>query len=59
VAEREPEYLLKQARRCRSIADGTPDERTRSTLLGMATEYEERAEALDAKNKCVDLKSQT
>jgi hypothetical protein len=45
VPEREPEYLLKQARRCRSIASGTPDAQTRATLVAMAKDYEERAEA--------------
>jgi hypothetical protein len=40
----EPEYLLKQAERCRRLARATLDQRTRSTLLGMAEEYEQRAD---------------
>ncbi len=46
MPEREPEYLLKQARRCRSIAGATLDPRVRQTLLQMAEEYEARAELL-------------
>jgi len=59
VPEREPEYLLKQARRCRSIAHSTADERTRTTLLGMAKEYEERAQALGAKQNLVGPEDHT
>ena len=47
--ENEPEYLLKQAQRCRTVARTATDEKLRQALLGMATEYEERAEAIRAK----------
>jgi hypothetical protein len=40
---------LKQAKRCRTAAAGTTDERTRNTLLAMAREYEERAELVKQK----------
>ena len=49
MPEKEPEYLLEQARRCRSIARGTSDQKTRATLLGMAQEYEERAASIGSK----------
>lgn len=49
MPEREPEYLLKQAKRCRMVAAGTLDERTRTTLLAMAKEYEGRAELVKQK----------
>jgi hypothetical protein len=49
VSEREPEYLLKQARRCRVAAAGIADKQTRQTLLDMAAEYEQRAEPLKDK----------
>ncbi len=42
--QEEPTYLLSQAERCRSLAKTATDERMRVTLLGMAKEYEERAE---------------
>lgn len=53
VPEREPEYLLKQAGRCRSIATSTIDAKTRATVIGMANEYEERAAALQDNQKDV------
>jgi hypothetical protein len=46
MPEAEPEYLLKQARRCRSAASATLDSRVRQTLSEMAEEYEGRAKAL-------------
>lgn len=49
MPDREPEHLLKQAKRCRTAAAGTTDERTRNTLLAMAREYEERAELVKQK----------
>ncbi len=45
MAEQEdPTYLLSQAERCRNLAKTATDERMRVTLLGMAKQYEERAE---------------
>ena len=46
MPEQELDYLLKQAKRCRTVAAGTTDERTRQALLEMAREYEEQADAL-------------
>ena len=48
--EDEPEYLLKQAKRCRTVARTATDEKLRQALLAMAQEYEERAGALRGKN---------
>ncbi len=42
--EEEPAYLLSQAERCRKLARTATDQTLRETLLGMAKEYEERAE---------------
>jgi hypothetical protein len=49
MPEPEPEYFLKQAIRCRSIASFTRDKRIRQTLLEMADDYERRAEGLQQK----------
>jgi hypothetical protein len=51
MPEPEPEYLLKQARRCRSAASTTLDARTRQTLIGMADEYEQKARAIKPAEK--------
>jgi len=48
MKEDEPEYLLQQAARCRAVAKTATDEKLRQALLGMAQDYEERAEALRA-----------
>jgi hypothetical protein len=48
MAEDEPEYLLKQAERCRSVAKTATDEKMKQALLEMAREYQERAEAAQA-----------
>ena len=45
----EPEYLLKQADRCKAVAKSASDDNVRRTLLAMAREYEDRAYALLAK----------
>ena len=45
MSEKELTYLLKQIKRCRTVAAGTSDERTRNALLSMAKEYEEQADA--------------
>ncbi len=42
--QEDPTYLLSQAERCRNLAKTATDERMRVTLLGMAKQYEERAE---------------
>ena len=47
----DPQYLLKQVERCRKLAHSTLDEKARKTLLGMAREYQERADAITAKHK--------
>jgi PAS domain-containing protein len=39
--------MREQARRCRRLARGIDDRTTKDTLLGLATDYEQRAEALD------------
>jgi hypothetical protein len=44
LPEDEPKYLLRQAARCRHLAASAGDQRLQFTLLGMAQEYEERAE---------------
>ena len=46
VSELEIDFLLSQAKRCRTVAAGTTDERTRTALLAMAQDYEEQADAL-------------
>lgn len=43
MSENEPEYLLKQAERCRTVAKTATDEKMKQALLEMAREYEERA----------------
>ena len=47
--ENEPDYLLKQAERCRTVARTATDEKLKLALLAMAQDYEERAAALRAK----------
>ena len=47
--ENEPDYLLKQAERCRTVARTATDEKLKQALLAMAKDYEERAEAIRAK----------
>ena len=49
MSENEPEYLLKQAQRCRSVAKTATDEKMRQALLDMARDYEERAQAVQVK----------
>ena len=44
--ERQSASLKAQAQRCRRLAQSVTDSRTVSTLLGMATEYEDKARAL-------------
>ena len=44
--ERQSASLMAQAQRCRRLAQSVTDSRTVSTLLGMATEYEDKARAL-------------
>lgn len=39
-------YLREQAERCRRLAHGTSDLVTRDRLLILATEYDQRADAL-------------
>jgi hypothetical protein len=39
-----PDYLLSQAAQCRILAHSIEDERMRSGLMAMASDYEERAE---------------
>jgi hypothetical protein len=51
LPEGDLEYLQKQARRCRGAAGATLDLQTRQTLLEMADEYEQRAEALELDEK--------
>ena len=51
VPHGEPEYLQKQARRCRGAASATLDLQARQTLLKMANEYEQRLEALELEQK--------
>ena len=46
MPEVEPEYLLKQARKCRSLSSSTKDEKLARTLAGMADEYEQKAKRL-------------
>ena len=46
VSEKELAFLLSQAKRCRTVAAGTSDERTRTALLAMALDYEAQADAL-------------
>ena len=45
MSESEPEYLLKQAERCRTVAKTATDEKMKQALLDMAREYEERAQS--------------
>lgn len=40
------DYLREQADRCRRLAHGTPDVVTRDRLLILATEYDQRADAV-------------
>ena len=47
--EDEPDYLLKQAERCRTVAKTATDEKMRQALLEMARDYEERARAVQMK----------
>ena len=49
MSEDEPEYLLKQAERCRTVARTTTDEKMRQALLEMARDYEASAQAAQAK----------
>jgi hypothetical protein len=51
MPEPDPDFLLKQAFKCRNLARSTLDERTRQTLLGMAQEYEGRAGAIVARTE--------
>ena len=51
VSEKEVDFLLSQAKRCRTVAAGTTDERTRMALLAMAADYEEQADALSLAQK--------
>jgi hypothetical protein len=41
--EEDAAFLREQAERCRRLARSTTDDRTEATLLGMAKEYEQRA----------------
>ena len=47
----EPDYLFKQADRCKTVANTATDPLMRKALLEMAKEYEERASALLTKQK--------
>ncbi len=49
MSENEPEYLLKQAERCRTVAKTATDEKMRHALLEMARDYEERAHQVQVK----------
>ncbi len=49
MSENEPEYLLKQAERCRTVAKTATDEKLRKALLEMARDYEERAQSMPIK----------
>jgi hypothetical protein len=44
-----PAYLRTQAQKCRNLARTTLDQRVEETLLGMAEEYEQKAEQLLAR----------
>ena len=48
--ERQSASLMAQAQRCRRLAQSVTDSRTISTLLGMATEYEDKARDLQLSN---------
>jgi hypothetical protein len=48
-----PEYLQSQARKCRSLASTTFNEKLAKMLLGMADEYEQKAQLLFAGHKAV------
>jgi hypothetical protein len=49
MSEDEPIFLRSQAQRCRRLAKDVPDEKVARTLRDIAKEYEERAEAIEAK----------
>ena len=52
----EPNFLYKQAERCRQVAKNAADPRMRKTLLHMARDYEDRAIALKAEQKLEERK---
>lgn len=45
---RQAEFLRSQARKCRRLAISVADQQTTDTLMLMAAEYEQKADALDA-----------
>jgi hypothetical protein len=49
MSEDDPDYLLKQAERCRTVAKTATDEKMRQALLDMARDYEGRAHSVQAK----------
>jgi len=49
--QNDPNYLLKQAQRCRNAATTATNPQIRDTLMTMARDYEDRAQAASTKSK--------